>query len=393
MKGKRDRVEPNIYRYASGRFEVRIAFSERRVVTRFAATTTIETLRAYVVTARGLIKTQARQAGDVAPAPTASGTLEADAVAYWRQVVGSASERSHLRAWFDVVVDGVRLGSLDRRRWTTKHVNEAIAQWQAPPAPQTDRRVRVDAYTRTGKPLPAYERAAPATSGRVVAALTIRHRCRVLDDLFRTLDGSKAPSPVDDAKIPKRGKRPPQTVPIDVVAAVLKKLRAVNLFSFVRFYVAATTGQRPCQIGRAQPDDLDLQARTWLVRNAKGAPAHLITLGAPQVAAWQAFIAAGAWSFETDGFDTSQYGKHVHAAGWPAGIRPYNARHTLAVEAIRRGVSLGDLQALLGHRDPTTTRIYAPFVIDRQREVSATMDGYLSAVSRPQLVGRKRGRS
>lgn len=384
MRGACSRVEPNIYRYASGRWQVRLLHAGRRVKSSFPRATPIETVRAFVVAARHRLDVDARQAGEPTPA-RAVGTLEGDAPAFLAQIAGRSSiksDTSHLRAWFGVVVDGVRLGALARPAWTARHVNLAIAYWQAMPAPATARRVRVEASTRRGKPLGAYERAAPATSGRVVATLTIRHRCRLLDDLFHTLDGATAFSPVADAKIPARSKRPPTVPAASVVVDALRELRTINAQSFGRFYVAATTGQRPCQVGRAEPADVDLDARTWLVRDAKGAPAHCITLDEPQVAAWRAFIAADAWG----AFNTSQYGKHIHAAGWPVGIRPYAVRHALAVEAIRRGVSLGDVQALLGHTDPTTTRIYAPFVIERQRAVSTALASYLGDVSAPRLV-------
>jgi integrase len=100
------------------------------------------------------------------------------------------------------------------------------------------------------------------------------------------------------------------------------------------------------------------------------------------VAAWEAFVVADAWG----AFDTSKYGKQIHAAGWPKGITPYKARHSFAAAAIRSGVSLGDLQGLLGHASPTTTRIYAPLLMDRQRVVSEQVKGYLADVFKLKLV-------
>ena len=54
--------------------------------------------------------------------------------------------------------------------------------------------------------------------------------------------------------------------------------------------------------------------------------------------------------------------------------------HTFAKEAIRRGIPLGDLQGLLGHTSPATTRIYAPFVVEQQHKVSRKMKSYLADV-------------
>lgn len=392
-KGKRTAIAPNIYRYdTTGIYEVevRVAGCPRQPPKRFAPHTSLAHLTAWMEARRDQLRDELRAFGAMTPSDRrrAVGTLEGDAPEFLRQIAGRScvkADTSHLRAWFEVVVDGVRLGAMPRSAIVTKHANEAIAQWQTAPSTHAIRRVRVTSYTRT-REVQGYDRAAPATSGRVVSALTIRHRCRLLADLYHTLDGKSAPTPIDEAKVPKRGKTPPQTLPADVVATVLANLAKLDKPTFGRFAVAATTGQRPCQIGRARPEDVLLPMRIWLVRDAKGEPGHTVTLDDPQVAAWEAFIAANAWSHEAGGFDTSRYGKLIHAAGWPKTIRPYAARHSIAVDAIRRGVNLGDVQAMLGHADPTTTRIYAPFVVDRQRVVSTTMKDYLSDVFKLRLV-------
>jgi integrase len=406
VKARATQIEPNIYRYPDGRYLVRVSAAGRVAPdTRFPADTPIAEVRAWREQARARLTAEARALGAATTRQQPVGSLEGDAPDYLAQIAGRASfaaDRSHLRAWFDVVVDGVRLGDRPRAAITTALVNKTIAQWQTAPSPHAIRRVVITGYTRQARggeglrsrgrmrkapgPIAGYARTAPATSGRVVAALTIRHRCRVLDDLYRTLDGPEAASPVTHAKIPTRTKTPPPTVPGEVVIAVLRKLRARDVVTFARFYVACTTGQRPCQIGRARPEDLSLADRVWLVRDAKGEPAHAITLDGASVAAWQAFVDAEAWSGEAGGFDTTRYGKLIHAAGWPRGVRPYAARHSLAREAIKRGVSLGDVQALLGHADPATTRIYAPFQIERQRSVSTVMADYLADVVKPALV-------
>jgi integrase len=280
-------------------------------------------------------------------------------------------------------------------------VNKAIGQWQTAPSPHAIRRVRITAYTRAavGGPgggrattggaqqQPAYDRRAPATSGRIVSALTIRHRCRVLQDFFRTKDGKKTATPVDDAKVPVRHRNPPPTVPVELVRDVLERLSTFAPLTFARFYVAATTGQRPVQIGRATPDDLRFDGRrgVWLVRNAKGEPAHSIVLNGAQLAAWQIFITADAWG----AFDTTHYGNQIHRAGWPHGIRPYAVRHSIAREALKRGAALGDVQVLLGHVDPNTTRgSYAPFQVEEQQSISDRLATYLADVLKPRLVPR-----
>jgi integrase len=153
--------------------------------------------------------------------------------------------------------------------------------------------------------------------------------------------------------------------------------------------VLATTGQRPAQLMRAQPGDVQLEDGLWIVRSAKGAPAHTITLNGEMVSAWRAFLAADAWG----PYDSSLHARRVHAAGWPKAVRPYNLRHSVMIDALSRGVDLGDVQGLAGHTSPATTRrFYGPLAIDRQRKISNQLNGRLKGVFGPRVVANKRSR-
>jgi integrase len=393
--GRRTRIEKNIYRFDSGRYDAIVTVTGRPARHKgFAPDVSLERIRHWVETTREELIDDIKAFGVVPAASRHSrrGTLDVDAADYLEQIkgrAGSAADRSHLRAWLAVVVPGESkpLGELDRSQITAGHVNKTIALWSTAASPHAIRRVRVAGYARATQSIKDHVRAAPATSGFVVAARTIRHRCRVLADLYHTLDGAQAPTPVDEAKVPAIPKTPPVVLPAKTMQTVLTKLAQLDVPTFARFAVVTTTGQRPCQVARAKPEDVNLKERTWLVRDAKGEQAHPITLNDTQAAAWKTFIAAKAWG----AFDTGKYGKLIHAAGWPKGIKPYAARHSIAREAIRRGISLGDVQALLGHADPSTTRIYAPFVIDRQRQVSDAMTSYLADVFKMRLVKKGRG--
>lgn len=50
-----------------------------------------------------------------------------------------------------------------------------------------------------------------------------------------------------------------------------------------------------------------------------------------------------------------------------AGVTPHRCRHTLATELIEGGADLGDVQELLGHASPATTKVYAQFNLSRLR--------------------------
>ncbi len=251
--------------------------------------------------------------------------LTADVHRFLPQIAGrpsAAADASPLRAWLavELTMAGrvVRLADLPRPAITLEHINLTIAQWRSKPSRHTIRRVRVTAHDRHGSAMPAYERAAPATSGAVVSDRTIRHRCRMYAELCRGLDGAKAATPIDDANVPAVPKTHPIGVPTSIVLAValelakaaiprspVRKFRETPAYwareqarakdclqTYARYVVLATTGQRPIQVARAQPIDLNLDAGTWVVRAAKNEPAHTITLTADMVNAWQAFIAA-----------------------------------------------------------------------------------------------------
>ena len=413
-------LPPGVSREADGRLRARVSVvGAPRQSRRYPPDTDPQIAAAWIETTRRALLERRAEFGEAPivahrPAKDGSATLDADVARYLPQIAGRASTKadiSHLRAWLAVVIQGVRLGTMRRLAITTESVNLAIAQWRTMPSSHTVRRVRVTAHDRDGQSMPAYERTAPVTSGAVVAVRTIRHRCRVLADLYHALDGKQAPTPVDEAKIPKLPKDHPIGVDVSIVLAVARKLaqatvstppkraprdpeayaareaarRRDRLQTYARYVVLVTTGQRPCQVMRAQSTDLDLELGMWVVRSAKLEPAHTISLTADMRQAWQAFIEADAWGE----YDTTTHANRVHAAGWPEGLRPYNARHALMIDALAAGVDLGDVQGLAGHTSPLTTRrFYGPLLVGRQREVSQKLEGRLKDLFTPRLVKR-----
>lgn len=350
-----------------------------------------ERVRAWVAANRTALQEELRAFGT--PGQTTRGALETDA-AEWASRLnvreGANADRSHMNAWLAVKVPGDDrpLGQWQRTDITTKVIDQIIRQWQTAPSPTAIRKVRVQAYARPGSVKGAgareHIRAAPASSGAVVATRTIRHRCRVFQDMWRTIEGSrKAPTPIDEAKVPKLTKSLPPRIPADVLRDVLVTLRAQHPRTFCQYAVFCTTLQRPAQIGRARPEDVDLDERLWIVRDCKGAPAHTINLGEDAVEAWRAFIAADAWG----PVKTTEYGNRIHEAGLPPTMRPYHAKHTGAAAAIVAGVPWAKLQDQLGHTSvDTTKRSYTGFMVDAQREVASKIGHRFLDVFKPRLV-------
>jgi len=286
------------------------------------------------------------EAGEQPPPERVRGSLARDVVQYLKRLKGLEgykAEKSHLRAWLQ------RWPKIKRWQITQPMIEFAIADW------------RNAGYS----------------------ARTIRHRCRALEALYHRLDGTKAPTPFDDTTlIPTKPKARPVSVPDAVIQDVARNLyrqecagRLRDAKTRARFLVRATTGRRPAEVKRAQPEDVQLSERLWYPRTAKGginAPLHL---NDEQVAAWELFIAAKAWGT----FDDRSFAKTLYRNGWPKGIKPKNLRHSAAIALRRRGADLEDVQHQMGHASiQTTTEFYLHVLPERQAETSARLEGRLS---------------
>ena len=232
--------------------------------------------------------------------------------------------------------------------------------------------------TRTRITVAHVRRAVAAWLSAGKSARTVRHRVRVFRELYQALDGRQARPPLAGVKLPRPADPNPTPVAIETIQAVARSLKtgkrhaqgygSDSTKTYARFLVRATTGQRPAQIMRARPADVDLTRGIWFVRAAKGGTAIPLPLNPDMVQAWQAFAAASAWGT----FDTRSFSKTLRRHGWPAGIRPYTLRHTFAIDHLLAGTDLGDLQGLLGHRQiETTRRFYGPILLARLTKAGA----------------------
>jgi site-specific recombinase XerD len=336
----REKLAPHIYRDAYG-IDTIVQFRGRVLRERWPLDADWDEMQRWIARALAELHDRAADAGTVRPSRT-TGTLTADVETFLKTRKGRpgyAADKCHLKAW-------AALFKRKRSRIKTADVDLAIAGWrEAKVAPQT-----------------------------------IIHRCRALRVLWRSFD-KNGRTPVDDAQIPKKPKPHPVGLPAGTVAKVTKRLteRASKYANtrektLARYRVLTTTLQRPIQLMRSTPQDVDLQLRVWLVPGAKGEPSHQIWLNDDMLEAWRAFIKAEAWG----PYHSGRYGKQLRAAGYPEDVSTYNVRHDGAIDALRRGADLGDVQGLLGHTEITTTRRnYAPILKERQQQISERLQGRL----------------
>lgn len=302
--------------------------------TRFDLGTPLERLKRWRLT-------QISQAYERAPREL-RGTLTRDVVRHLKHLKGLAgykSEKSHLRAWL------VLLGSLPRWKVTSEQCGLIIARWRQ----------------------------------QGFSARTIRHRVRAFKAVYRRLDGTRAGTPLDDLTLPKKPAPRPVSVAdarIEDVALQLRKQEILGRLrsakTRARFLVLATTGRRPIEVMRTEPADVDLERRLWFTRTAKGGLNTIVMLNDEMLAAWQLFHVARAWGH----YDDRSFVKTLRRNGWPRGIRPYNLRHSTALEIRARGGDLEDVQDQLGHASIDTARqFYLHALPARQRAVSEALAG------------------
>lgn len=333
--GKRTTVSKGIYR-DSGGYEVRVVVGGHVYSCRLPSDATLEELKRARARLEAIGRTDTPRA--------ARGTLRADAVQYLKRIghLATVEDREdHLNAWI------ARIGDVARHRITSADVSLARVAWLA------------DGY----------------------APKTINHRVATLRHLYRTLDGKRAPSPcdeIDPLPVPKTPIiRVSEQMILDVDAELQRMEQRRDAPPWdgktrARFRVLVSTGKRPCEIMRARPEDVDLEQRVWVPRDAKGGYCPGVYLNEDMLAAWRLFVEQGAWG----GYSTGNFARTIRSAGWPEGVRPYQARHTFGIMLSEAGVDLADVSVALGHRHVATTRkAYVPILNSRMQKLSERLDG------------------
>ena len=240
--------------------------------------------------------------------------------------------------------------------------------------------------------------ARPRAAGQVISAETRRQRMRTVRQFFERIiewDWPDAPprNPVIAGDIPKKPEPLPKFLDDRDAARLMAAARAsADPRDRLVLELLARTGMRAGELA-----DLDAGAVVqignghWLriplgkLRNDRYVPLHpeLVTL----LAAWTAANLDHIRRCKRLVADhRGPLDRHViarivrrvaRAAGVP-GVHPHRLRHTLATQAINRGMRLEAIAALLGHRKMEMTLIYARIanrvVADEYAAVSAKID-------------------
>ena len=226
----------------------------------------------------------------------------------------------------------------------------------------------------------SYKIALAARPGRngTVTTETIRNHLGMLRTFFERVidwDDPDAPRrvPVFAGDLPKANEPLPKFLD-DPAAAKFMAALAVEPNRRRRLIVEllARTGMRSGEIGRLRDDAMYRLGDTYWLRipigklhNERTVPLHPMLVGLiNDYRAWRGPTATGLLVERDDHqpMDGRTIYRHVTAVARRAGVghvHPHALRHTLATQCINRGMSLEAIAALLGHRSPRMTLVYA----------------------------------
>ena len=240
--------------------------------------------------------------------------------------------------------------------------------------------------------------ARPRAGGRLITRETHRQRMRTIRQFFERIiewDWPDAPprNPVIAWDIPKKPEPLPKFLDDRDAARLMAAARAsADPRDRLVLELLARTGMRAGELAGLEADAVVLiGAAHWLriplgkLRNDRYVPLHpeLTTL----LAAWTAANLSHIRQHKRliadhrGPLDRHCIARIVHrvakAAGVP-GVHPHRLRHTLATQAINRGMRLEAIAALLGHQKMEMTLIYARIanrvVADEYQAVSQQID-------------------
>jgi integrase len=228
----------------------------------------------------------------------------------------------------------------------------------------------------------SYKLALAARPGRrgntKVSNQTIRHNLGMVRTFFERVidwDYPDAPRrvPVFTGDLPKADEPTPKFLD-DPTAAKFMATLATDSNRRRRLIVEllARTGMRAGELGALRDDAMYRLGDThWLriplgkLHNDRSVPLHPLLVGLiNDYRSWRGPTPTGLLVERDDHqpFDRRTIHRYVQAVAKRAGVghvHPHQLRHTLATQCLNRGMSLEAIAALLGHRSPRMTLVYA----------------------------------
>ena len=249
--------------------------------------------------------------------------------------------------------------------------------------------------------------ARPGKKGRRLSPTTISHRLGFLRTFFERImewgyDDAPDHQLIFPGDFPERNEQLPKFLDDPTAAKFMAGLAAdPNKRRRLIVELLARTGMRASELGALASDAMVTVGDThWLriplgkLHNDRYVPLHPILV--ELITEWSAIrppSQSGRLVERNDGkpFDRRTVHRYVVAVAKRAGVghvHPHQLRHTLATQAINRGMSLEAIAALLGHRSMRMTLTYARIsdrtIADEYFRVTQTVeDNYRTAQPLP----------
>ncbi len=158
-----------------------------------------------------------------------------------------------------------------------------------------------------------------------------------------------------------RGRRRPTTLSSNEVLKLLEASR--DVIDLLIISLLFETGLRAQELLSIRAEDVDLEAHEIIVRNAKYGEERVVFFGPLSEKVLRSYLPNLKPEDKLVPLSYSGLYKRLKTLAKRAGIdpkkvRPHVLRHTFATEALRRGMNLPTVQAILGHKDIKTTQIY-----------------------------------
>ncbi|MBY0443196.1 MAG: site-specific tyrosine recombinase XerD [Mycobacteriaceae bacterium] len=241
---------------------------------------------------------------------------------------------------------------------------------------------------RRGNPEAGMAALSAVSAARALVAVRGLHRFAAAEGLAE-LDVARTVRP------PAPGRRLPKSMTIDQVVALLEGAGGdspsdgpLTLRNRALLELLYSTGSRISEAVGLDVDDIDIQARSVLLRG-KGGKHRLVPVGRPAVQALDAYLVRGRPELARRGrgipaiFLNARGGRLSRQSAWQvlqdaaerAGITsdvsPHMLRHSFATHLLDGGADVRVVQELLGHASVTTTQIYTLVTVHALREVWA----------------------
>lgn len=189
---------------------------------------------------------------------------------------------------------------------------------------------------------------------------TIRQRISTLRTFFDWLvhEGKLPANPARYCQTPKLSVRLPQDVDKEAVERWLEKPARTHEERYIHMLTAVIieTGLRLSEALAIKRSDFQKQG---IIVRGKGGRERIVFYGHRTIEVLRAYAPVGNEIFPGISADAARWAMYRTLGREVANVHPHALRHTFAMERLNNGMALNEVSQLLGHKQITTTQIYA----------------------------------